>query len=281
MFGNSKWINSSMPNSNSEEVSKYLNLETPLSDSESSQHNSISKEKFDFDLFSNLWGNFEFEEWILSNKNTSWSKDLWITQYLSKEAVADQMDAKLFRLGKVKDEAQHIVDEMRKDRLKEINKLEMKAAKQVLTNATTFLPYDDIDKVQSRKRSRWLTFAENEELKEYQKRSGIPITESSSTSQPSYPASIPEPLGRPIGKPTGVPVIPLPGQAPPSYPAINPGYNRPPGNTSVVPPPPMPAGYMNPPPPVPNRQAPPPAPPANIKRKKGMFGLRKLFGLNA
>lgn len=84
-----------------------------------------------------------------------------------------------------------------------------------LEEAEVFNPFEDSGDTRVRRRSRGLTYLENEELKKYQKRMGIkspPIPKTKPQKRPKakdYPAA---PLGRPIGKPTKAPVIGLPNQ---------------------------------------------------------------------
>eukprot|EP00345_Euplotes_harpa_P006350 CAMPEP_0168328118 /NCGR_PEP_ID=MMETSP0213-20121227/6291_1 /TAXON_ID=151035 /ORGANISM="Euplotes harpa, Strain FSP1.4" /LENGTH=139 /DNA_ID=CAMNT_0008331129 /DNA_START=414 /DNA_END=833 /DNA_ORIENTATION=+ len=64
-----------------------------------------------------------------------------------------------------------------------------------------FVPYDDINVANGRKRSRGLTFAENEELIKYQKRLGIATKFISQSAAPGYPQ-----LNKPITAPGANPV---------------------------------------------------------------------------
>ena len=186
------------------------------------------------------------------------------------------MSVKLKRLGELKNETQKVYDKMRLERIKEINKMELKDAK-VIKNATTFLPYDDDKVAGPRKRSRGLTYFENEELKKYQEKSGIPVYQKKKE-QTGYP-ELNKPLGDPIGKPTNTPVFPLPGQPSNGYPNLNPNYSRPPGytNNNIPPPMPPPAGY-----PAPNLTPKPAQPQPQTTKSKGgtLLSMKKWFGVS-
>lgn len=220
----SKWMNNNVLGSISKETDKYLHIEQPSSFNAADGSSNLTKAgKFDFELFNNLWGNFEFEEWILKNSEKSWDPSRCVTDYLIDEAVDQQIKSKLERLSKLKSHTEQVNQEKKKERIKKLNEINSKMNNNSQGPVTTFLPYDNPDLVGLRRRSRGLLYTENTELIKYQKRIGIPITKPETNL--SYPSIVPsmEPLGKPIGKPTDKPVIPLPGQAS-GYPSMK-GYH--------------------------------------------------------
>ena len=129
------------------------------------------------------------------------------------------METKLNRLKKIKRETEKVNRELKMERLKQIEEINRKMGNVTLKDAKPFLPYDDPDKTGLRRRSRGLTFAENEALKQYQISHGLPVHKPE-PKNPAYPSSHTAPLPKPIGKPTKTPVMPLPsGQ--PSYPNLS------------------------------------------------------------
>jgi hypothetical protein len=192
------------------------------------------------------------------------------------------MESKLKRLNRIKDETNRVYEKIREEQLREIQKHELKAAKQKVVNAKPFLPYDDINIVHQRKRSRALTFGENQELVQYQKRIGIPINEEAlKPSPPPHSNMSNEPLGKPIGKPTNTPIIPLPNQGQHGYqnqgqhgyPNLSAAFIKPAGCSNGMPPPLPASNICRPAPPAP----PKPAPKPPVQKRKGK--LAKWFGL--
>jgi hypothetical protein len=213
-----QWMKVSLNEGNaSKQTDNYLTIEQPSTMTGSASN--VKEDKFDFDLFSSLWANFELEKWILDNSHLSCDKNLWVTQYLTEEAVDQQIKTKLTRLTKTKKETEKVYFDMKQDRLKQIEKIGQKMGNFSASDADPFLPYEDPNNVGPLRRRKSLTFQENIELKNYQKLKGIPVYEAPKT--PAYPTiNKSVPLTHPIGKPVTAPVIPLPGQHH-GYPNIN------------------------------------------------------------
>lgn len=176
-----------MPSSVSKDIDKYLNIEHPLSKGKASTESSTGRDDhFDFDLFVNSWGTFEFEQWILTNQSRSWDSKLCLTDYLINEAVDQQFNSKLDRLNQLKAQTDKLDQEMKKERLRKLSEINKKM-RNWLQEEEPFVAYENMDNSILRRRSRGLTFEENTELMKYQKRSGIHIKSTQAVSYPSIP----------------------------------------------------------------------------------------------
>lgn len=219
MFDN-KWIDRQLYVGVTKENAAILDLvHIDQPSTSSSSHTSEKVHKFDFDLFSNSWGNFELEEWIITNEGVSWNPKFCVSKYISYEAVDRQMKSKLDRLEKTKNKTDELQKEMQKERYKEIMKLTRDQKVEISVESESFNPFNDPMYDGGRRRSRGLTYLENENLRNYQKSKGIPVDKilakmQADAEKRKLESKKVEIFGEPIGKPTNKPVVPLPGQGP-------------------------------------------------------------------
>jgi hypothetical protein len=162
-----KWMSVNLKEDTTKQTDEYLTIEQPST--MTGGGSDIKEDKFDFDLFSNLWANFELEQWILDNSYRSWDTDQWVTQYLAEEAVDHQIETKLTRLTKMKKETEKLCFEMKQDRLNQIGEISKKMDNFSVSDAHPFSPYEDPDKVRPIRRRSILPFHQNTELIKYQK----------------------------------------------------------------------------------------------------------------
>ena len=139
----SQWMNASMPTTMSKDIDKYLWIEQPSTfGKDESGNNVIKAEKFDFDLFSNSWGVFELEQWILTNQSRSWDPTKCISDYLTNEAVDEQFKSKLARLNQLKARTEKLDQDMKKERLKKLNDINKKM-RYWMHEEEPFVAYED------------------------------------------------------------------------------------------------------------------------------------------